>query len=170
MTSSLRRYWLILCLSPIIAFVATSFILEQLHVNRIVNQRSRQKRAIKEIQAIADAMQSYISFKNSLPTISVANSHSHWQFVPFRKVKGNLEAFSKSTLPTRDPWGSEYLYAIPLSNDHFSIVSLGKNHRLESRDIPILLNHTSCFESDIIWLDRSFIQCPDGKQEFCEEK
>ena len=141
------------------------------------------RRAIKDIRSIATAVQAYATDQNLFPEMG-SNMPFTLQGLRLCRaldVAGQLSPDYIRFFPAWDPWGSPYLYWAPQGRNHFLIVCMGADGRIDSTDrageimktiqqqgytrAPI---NVPCLGADIVWYDDGFIQLPEGPLKDCK--
>jgi prepilin-type N-terminal cleavage/methylation domain-containing protein len=114
-------------------------------------QRSRQTRTISDLRTISNGLgiyqQDYAKFP---PAASLA---------AFSDVSDDLVPFIGANVPTTDAWHMDLQYKS--DGDTYSLASTGANKVV---DLPWTSGITAYFDEDIVILDGSFLQIPQGEQ------
>ena len=130
------------------------------------NPADMQKRAMGEIRNIATACQSYATDHRQYPSWGQGQSPQDRWIEVSRLAPALAPAYIKQ-LPTTDPWGQPYWYAVGRAGRDFAVLSSGSDGVVQASRISLDVTTTQCFESDIIWMDDAFHQRPDGPQRAC---
>ena|SRR5438552_1731279 len=127
-------------------------------------QRARQRRSMAEMRGLSTALEAYASDHNlypppsayvlpgglSLPTLTIGVAASY--LAPTYLKKAVLV----------DGWNSWFLYGTTAENQDYTVVTTGKDGTPETSP-PYGI--TTAFDNDIILVDGSFAQFPDGVQQ-----
>lgn len=119
-------------------------------------QRSKQKRSMADIRAIATAIETYGVEHNRYP--EVANID---ELAPL------LEPKYIQRLPRVDGWGHAFVYRARCDNgscSSYTVASPGKDGTLEQplSDYDDQFTATTTFDDDIVFRDGSFVRAPEG--------
>ncbi len=114
-------------------------------------QKARQARTIADANAIAKGCALY---QQDFAKYPVAAENS-----AVGSIRGHLAAYTEN-FAALDGWRNSYLYT-STDGDSYTLVSLGINNEF---DTPWTAGPTSYFVDDIVVVDGSFIQFPDGPQ------
>jgi len=138
-------------------------ILAAIAIPNLLNavQRSKQKRTMGDIRALALAIEAYQADNGSLPSASCASGM-------YTAVGPTLDATSFASLvptyvvnpPLRDGWGRYLAYKVDMTESLYNIISFGRNGSSDGA----VCGTTTDFNDDIIYSNGSFIQWPEGPQ------
>ena len=126
-------------------------------------QRGRQIRAMEEIKLLAREVEQYSKKHGSAYPLEGEKGDRGWQIVPVNQLPAfTVGAEKRVSLATTDPWGHPYLYAYNSELRSYSIISTGRDGRLDNDNKPSESGGIQCYESDITWRDGSFTQYPEA--------
>jgi general secretion pathway protein G len=158
-------------------------------------ERARQKRSIGDIRNLAGAVQTYGVDNGGYP--GMAPTAINAVAIPTTTEAVDFTPTYIQAIPAADGWGQTYYYqtgsysvthttAPTVVAVNFAIYDLGSDGKGGGVDTtlgggdatavdpdasPIVLTGavpgTQCYQADIVWVDSSFIQVPDGKQKKC---
>jgi hypothetical protein len=143
------------------------------------------RRAVREVRSLSTAVLSFATDANLYPEESPQAPYKLGELHLCRVVDIQKDIVPNYTrmMPGWDPWGNPYLYWASSQRDHFLILSMGQDGEIDHGAIVNDIinniqkkgyvgpsNSMSCFESDIVWYDDSFIQIPQGSMKNCKEK
>ena len=113
-------------------------------------QRSKQKRTMADLRAVAVALELYQTDHSRYPATTDGTVAS---------IRSSLEPIYASTVPWTDGWGRPFQYAA--GPDQYTVLSLGRNG---ASDTPYVYGPTDSFKADIVYSDGTFLQWPEGVQ------
>ncbi len=114
-------------------------------------QRSRQTRTVSDMRTISVGLGIYVQdYAKFPPAASLA---------AFTDISDDLVPFIGANVPENDAWHMVLQYMS--DGDSYSLVSFGANKIV---DLPWTSGKTSYFDDDIVILDGSFLQIPEGEQ------
>jgi hypothetical protein len=143
------------------------------------------KRAITDMRSIATAIQAFATDMNLFPEMS---SNAPFTLDGIRLCRAldmapQLAPDYIQFYPAWDPWGSPYLYWSAPGKNHFVVLCMGADGRVDPSNkikeimatidkqgyatVPI---NNSCLGADIAWYDNAFIQLPQGPMKDCNER
>lgn len=155
-------------------------------------QRARQKRSIGDCRNLAGAIQTFGVDNGGYPYSNAVIAATGINTVVTGFTPDYIQA-----IPPADGWGASYQYITGANSItrattptqvavNFALWSLGSNGLGGSpgaaaqagADVtgvdpdaspltPTMTPQTACYQSDICWVDSSFVQVPDGKQKSC---
>ncbi len=134
----------------------------------VMIQRAKQKRAMAEVRGFAMAIGSYSVDTNRAPL-----GDGSWKDSKTAIPYGELAPMYIKEVPNPDPWYSDYQYAATDTGSDFGLRTLGSEGVADSPDLATLMDvntpveHTVCFENDIVWVNSDFMIWPEGKQVRC---
>ena len=131
-------------------------------------QRSKQKRTMADMRAIATAWEARATDMN---TYGSAGANFTFPAVPvtFASLIGLLTPTYIKSLPQKDGWSRDYGYGmdkaagVATAAQIYSIRSQGKDGSFEGASYTVGTG-TSVFDCDIVYSNGSFIQWPEGMQ------
>ena len=128
-------------------------------------QRARQKRAMADLRSIATALETYSVDHNVYPTAAAAFTLPSGLALPTvgvsSSVIGKLQPSYIRLVPTVDPWMGTYLYSTNADASDYALRSTGRDRSPEGTPV---YGPVSNFNQDIILVDGSFVQYPEGTQ------
>jgi general secretion pathway protein G len=151
-------------LIELLIVIAIIGILAAIAIPNLLNavQRSRQKRTMGDIRALATAVEAYHVDNSAFPSAACAGGE-------YTALGTVLDTASFSLLtptyigtpPLRDGWGRFLVYNVNNGFSRYNIVSFGRNG---TSDAPTC-GTTTDFNDDIIYSNGTFIQWPEGTQQ-----
>jgi len=131
-------------------------------------QRSKQKRTMADMRAIATAWEARATDMN---TYGAAGASFPWlgTNVTFATLIGLLTPTYIKSLPQKDGWTRDYGYALDAATgaanaaQAYAIRSQGKDGKWETGNYPVGKG-TTIFDCDLVYSNGSFIQWPEGMQ------
>ena len=158
----------------------------QLEAERVLveSKKDRVKRAIREVNQLAEAVRSYATDYPHFPDMYLKGAQIHHGrlFCTLSDIACLISPDYVQRFNSLDPWGQPYLYWCAPNRDHFIIMSAGEDGLVQesekvidritfhydiSRQAPPITE--PCFECDIIWFDDCLIQYPQGELKNCNE-
>lgn len=133
-------------------------------------QRSKQKRTMADMRAIATAWEARATDMNTYGAAGATYTFPTTNAVTFNGLLGLLTPTYIKSLPQKDGWGRLYDFgmdkAIGVTNaaQTYGIRSLGKDGVAEGSGSYTVGKATSAFDCDIVYSNGSFIQWPEGMQ------
>jgi general secretion pathway protein G len=150
-------------LIELLIVIAIIGILAAIAIPNLLNavQRSKQKRTMGDIRALATAIESYHIDVSIFPTASCPSGI-------LNAIGPSLDGASFSNLsptyigipPVRDGWGRFLHYNVDNAFSKYNIVSLGRNGSADG----VNCGTTTDFNEDIAYSNGTFIQWPEGVQ------
>ncbi len=150
-------------LVELLIVIAIIGILAAIAVPNLLNavQRSKQKRTMGDIRALATAVEAYHVDNSMFPTAACAGGE-------FTTAGSVLDGASFSLLtptyiaspPLRDGWGNFLLYNVDNGLSRYNIISYGRGGVADAA----VCGTTTDFNNDIIYSNGTFIQWPEGVQ------
>ena len=130
-------------------------------------QRSKQKRTMADMRAIATAWEARATDMNSYAA-SGATAFTFWGTgMTFNSMLGLLTPTYIKSMPQKDGWGRDYGFAMDLpigsASQAYSIRSQGKDGKWEGASYNVGTS-TQNFDCDLVYSNGSFIQWPEGMQ------
>lgn len=121
-------------------------------------RRNPWKRALSDMRSIATAVEAYAVDEDEYP-----------QAVSIEGLASVISPTYIRTVPSKDPWGGEYLYVVSADGLHYRLVSGGADTQIDggSRVISTLGEGSERIENrslddDIIYQDAMFVTLPPG--------
>lgn len=135
---------IVVAIIGIIAAVAIPNLISALH-------RGRQKRTMSDMRSVSEGLAMYEQDNRFFPV------HENGVLTD---LGADLSLYIGNA-SGQDGWGDILRYN---SNDgsSYTLISFGRNR---AEDLPYIVGPTSLFDDDIVMLDGSFIQYPDGPQQ-----
>ena len=132
-------------------------------------QRSKQKRTMADMRAIATAWEARATDMNTYAAAGAGSTFTFWSTaVTFNSILGLLTPTYIKSMPQKDGWGRDYGFAmdkpIGSSSQAYGIRSQGKDGAWQSGDTYKVGTATQNFDCDIVYSNGSFIQWPEGMQ------
>ena len=153
-------------LIELLIVIAIIGILAAIAIPNLLNavQRGKQKRTMSDMRALATAVEAYAVDNNLYPAAGCAAG-----VFSGGGVEATLDDASFSNLsptyiaqpPKSDGWGKFMRYAHDAPFNHYRIVSYGRNGTTNG----VGCGTTTDFNDDIVYVDGSFIQWPEGTQQ-----
>ncbi len=135
-------------------------------------QRSKQKRTMADMRAIATAWEARATDMNTYGAAGAAGAVFAWpaSTVNFSTLLGLLTPTYIKSLPQKDGWGRDYqfamdkAYGVTNASQGYGIRSVGKDGKLDGSGSYTVGTATTVFDCDIVYSNGSFIQWPEGMQ------
>jgi len=151
-------------LVELLIVIAIIGILAAIAVPNLLNavQRSKQKRTMGDMRALATAVEAYHVDNSAFPSAACAGGE-------YTALGTLLDAASFSALsptyianvPLRDGWGRFLVYNVNNGFSRYNIVSFARNGASDAA----ACGTTTDFNDDIIYSNGTFIQWPEGPQQ-----
>ncbi len=138
-------------------------ILAAIAIPNLLNavQRSRQKRTMTDMRALATAVEAYHMDNSMFPSASCsAGMYTDVGTVLDATSFTNLVPTYVATPPLRDGWGNFLIYDVNNGRSEYNIRSRGRNAVVDAATCRA----TTDFNDDIIFSNGTFLQWPDGAQ------
>ncbi len=134
-------------------------------------QRSKQKRTMADMRAIATAWEARATDMNTYAAAGATSgtTFTFWSSTgqTFNQMLGLLTPTYIKSMPQKDGWGRDYGFAMDLpigsAAQAYSIRSQGKDGAWQG-DTYKVGTATQNFDCDIVYSNGSFIQWPEGMQ------
>jgi general secretion pathway protein G len=154
-------------LIELLIVIAIIGILAAIAIPNLLNavQRGKQKRTMADMRALATAVESYAVDNNKYPAAACAAG-----VFTGGGTENTLDQASFSNLsptyiaqpPKTDGWGHFMRFALEsAAANHYRITSYGRNGTTDG----VRCGTTTDFNDDIVYVDGSFIQWPEGTQQ-----
>ena len=152
-------------LIELLIVVAIIGIIAAIAIVNMINaiQRAKQKRSMGDMRSIANALEAYATDQNYYPAAAGVTLPSGLSLPTgtLGTVAGSLGPTYIRIVPLVDGWSSFYLYGTSASRSDFALCSPGADGAPEASPVG---GPTTNFNSDIILIDGTFVQFPDGAQ------
>lgn len=149
----------LLIVVAIIGIIATIAIVNM--INAI--QRAKQKRSMGDMKSLATAIEAYATDQNVYPAAAGFTMPSGLSLPTstLGTVSASLSPTYLRLVPLVDGWSSYFTYGTSTSRSDFALRSAGADGALETTpDWGVTTN----FNADIILVDGTFVQFPEGAQ------
>jgi type II secretion system protein G len=126
-------------------------------------QRAKQKRSMGDMKSIATAIDAYTTDFNFYPAAAGYSLPSGLS-LPTATLGSTAASLSPTyirVVPLVDGWDSFFLYGTNASRTDFAVRSTGADGAPDSTPV---WGATTSFNADIILIDGTFVQFPDGAQ------
>ncbi len=149
----------------------------------VEGQVQKVRRALQEVRQLATICQSYSTDFGCYPAPPARPFliYGQWPFSQVALLARQLAPDYTVDLVGWDPWGSPYLYWASARRDHFAILCVGANKKPDycpelGQRIKVIFAtgvtgpslNQPCFETDIVWVDGSLLQGPEGELRHCK--
>ena len=152
-------------LIELLIVVAIIGIIVAISVVNMINaiQRAKQKRSMGDMKGLATAIESYATDQNFYPAAAGFSLPSGLSLPTgtLGTVPAALSPTYLRVVPLVDGWNSYYTYGTSASRSDFALCSAGADGALDSTPT---WGATTNFNADIILVDGTFVQFPDGAQ------
>ena len=152
-------------LIELLVVVAIIGIIAAIAIVNMINaiQRAKQKRSMGDMKTIAIAVEAYSADHNYYPAAAALTLPSGLSLPTgtIGTISGSLGPTYIRVVPMVDGWSTFFLYGTSASRTDFAISSAGADGILESSPLG---GATTNFKADIILVDGTFVQFPDGAQ------
>jgi type II secretion system protein G len=149
----------LLIVVAIIGIVAAIAIVNM--INAI--QRAKQKRSMGDMKTIATAVEAYATDHNFYPAAAALALPSGLSLptATIGVISDSLNPTYVRAVPLVDGWNSFFLYGTSTSRSDFALRSTGADGVPEASPVG---GATTNFDADIILVDGTFVQFPEGAQ------
>ena len=126
-------------------------------------QRAKQKRSMGDMNSLATAIEAYATDQNVYPAAAGFTLPSGLSLPTstLGTVPASLSPTYLRVVPLVDGWSSYFTYGTSSSRSDFAVCSAGADGALEAAPA---WGVTTNFNADIILIDGTFVQYPDGVQ------
>lgn len=126
-------------------------------------QRGKQKRSMGDIRTIGTALEAYATDQNFYPAAAAIALPSGLSLptITIGAISGSINPTYIRAVPLVDGWNSFFLYGASASKSDFALCSTGADGVPEASPVG---GATTNFNADIIFVDGTFVQFPDGAQ------
>jgi type II secretion system protein G len=128
-------------------------------------QRSKQKRTMADMRAIATAWEARATDVNNYGAAGTGASQLAWDGsqMGYSGMTGLLTPTYIKSLPKNDGWNDAFQYQTKNNKQEYAIRSLGKDNTADTASYTAG-SQTKAFNCDIVYSMGSFIQWPEGMQ------
>lgn len=152
-------------LIELLIVVAIIGIIAAIAIVNMINaiQRAKQKRSMGDMKTIATALDAYATDHNFYPAAAAISLPSGLSLPTstIGVISGTLGPTYIRVVPLVDGWNSFFLYGASPSRGDFALRSAGADGAPETSPQG---GATTNFNADIILVDGTFVQFPDGAQ------
>jgi general secretion pathway protein G len=152
-------------LIELLVVVAIIGILAAIAIVAMINaiQRGKQKRSMADIRSLSSALEAYALDMNSYPAAAGYSLPTGLSLPTgsFGASAGQLSPTYIRVTPLKDGWNSWYLYGTNGLRTDYAVRSAGADGAPDSSPS---FGPTTDFNADIILVDGTFVQFPDGAQ------
>ena len=126
--------------------------------------RAKQKRSMGDMKTIATAIEAYATDQNFYPAAAALALPSGLSLPTgtIGAISGSINPTYIRAVPLVDGWNSFFLYGTSASKSDFALCSTGADGVPETSPVG---GATTNFNADIILVDGTFVQFPDGAQQ-----
>ncbi len=152
-------------LIELLIVVAIIGIIVAISIVNMINaiQRAKQKRTMADMKTISTAVEAYAADQNNYPASAAIAFPSGLSLptAPIGAISGSLEPTYIRLVPLVDGWSSFYLYGGSALKRDYALRSAGADGIPDSSPAG---GATTTFNADIILVDGTFVQFPEGAQ------
>ena len=152
-------------LIELLIVVAIIGIIAAIAIINMINaiQRAKQKRSMGDMKTIATALEAYATDQNFYPAAAAFSLPSGLSLPTstIGTMSGSIGPTYIRVVPLVDGWSSFFLYGTSPSKSDFILCSAGADGAPETSPLG---GATTNFNADIILMDGTFVQFPDGAQ------
>lgn len=126
-------------------------------------QRAKQKRSMADMKTASTAVEAYATDQNYYPAAAALTLPSGLSLptVTIGAVAGSIAPTYMRAVPLVDGWSSFFLYGASTSRSDYAVSCMGADGVPEASPAGGV---TTNFNSDIILVDGTFVQFPEGVQ------
>jgi len=126
-------------------------------------QRAKQKKSMGDMKTIATALEAYAMDQDMYPAAAAFSLPSGLSLPAgtFGAIAGSLAPTYVRVVPMLDGWNSYFLYGANATRSDFALCSSGADGVPETSPVG---GATTNFNADIILVDGTFVQFPEGAQ------
>ena len=159
---SRRRGFTLIELLIVVAIIG---IIVAIAIVNMINaiQRAKQKRSMGDMKSLATAIESFATDQNFYPAAAAFTLPSGLSLPTstIGTVPASLSPTYLRVVPLVDGWSSYFTYGASPERSDFALRSAGADGALEGSPVWGI---TTNFNADIILVDGTFVQYPDGAQ------
>jgi general secretion pathway protein G len=152
-------------LIELLVVVAIIGIIAAIAIVNMINaiQRARQKRTMADMKTVATAIEAYAVDWNSYPAAAgfMMPSGLSLPTGTLGSVSGSISPTYLRMLPLVDGWNSYFMYGSSTTESDYALRSTGADGIAETTPA---FGATTDFNADIILVDSTFVQFPEGAQ------
>jgi len=153
-------------LIELLIVIAIIGILAAIAIPNLLNavQRGKQKRSMSDMRALATAVEAYAVDNNAYPAATCTAGVFTTGGVVNVLDSSSFTALSPTYIaqpPKSDGWSHFYEYAHDANFNHYRIRSFGR----DGLPTAIGCGTTTDFNDDILYVDGTFVQWPEGTQQ-----
>ncbi len=152
-------------LIELLIVVAIIGIIAAIAIINMINaiQRAKQKRSMGDMKTIATALEAYATDQNFYPAAAAFSLPSGLSLPTstIGTISGSIGPTYIRVVPLVDGWSSFFLYGTSPAKSDFILCSAGADGAPETSPLG---GATTNFNADIILMDGTFVQFPDGAQ------
>jgi type II secretion system protein G len=157
-----RRGFTLIELLVVVAIIGIIVAIASVNLFNAI-QRAKQKRSMGDMKTIATAFESYATDQNVYPAAAALALPSGLSLPTgtIGAIAGSIVPTYLRAMPFADGWSSYFLYGTSTSKSDFALRSAGADGVPETSPVG---GATTNFNADIILVDGTFVQFPDGAQ------
>ena len=153
-------------LIELLIVIAIIGILAAIAIPNLLNavQRGKQKRTMSDMRALATAVEAYAVDNNTYPAATCQAGVFATAPTEVTVNSSSFTALSPTYIaqpPKQDGWSKFYAYATDAPFNHYRIRSFGRDGTAGT----INCGTTTDFNDDIVYVDGTFVQWPEGTQQ-----
>lgn len=153
-------------LIELLIVVAIIGIIVAIAIPNLLNaiQRAKQRRSMGDIRTTATAIEAYAVDLNRYPP---AAGYTIPTGVTINSTLGNISNYVSPTyvkqVPLADGWNSWFLSSVDSTGSIYALASAGRDGTMAATTGTVL-GPTTDFNADIVYVNGSFVQWPEGVQ------
>jgi type II secretion system protein G len=157
-----RRGFTLIELLIVVAIIGIIVAISMVNMINAI-QRGKQKRSMADMKTLATAIEAYATDWNFYPAAAGFTLPSGLSLPTstLGTVSASLTPTYLRVVPLVDGWASYFTYAASPARGDFALGSAGADGALDSTPV---WGVTTNFNADIILVDSTFVQYPDGAQ------